>query len=148
MLPKITELEFNTQENETDLPPLGKSFLYDFDKGDFVIRNGKMVAIHGLETLKQWIIKVLKTERFRFRIYKDENYGATLDDLIGSSLPRAFIEAEIKREVTAALLEHTHIQEVQEWQFERDGKWMRIKFRVVTVEGAFDMDEQLKGVAA
>ncbi|OXS67527.1 hypothetical protein B1B04_22305 [Lysinibacillus sp. KCTC 33748] len=148
MLPKIAELEFNTQETEIDLPPLGKSFLYDFDKGDFVIRNGKMVAIHGLETLKQWILKVLKTERFRFRIYKDIPFGATLEDLIGSSLPRAFVEAEIKREVTAALLEHTHIQDVQEWQFVRDGKWMRIQFRVITVEGAFDIDEQLKEVAA
>ncbi|KOS61727.1 DUF2634 domain-containing protein [Lysinibacillus agricola] len=148
MLPKIAELEFNTQDIETDLPPLGKSFLYDFDKGDFVIRNGKMVAIHGLETLKQWILKVLKTERFRFRIYKDIPYGVTIADLIGSSLPRAFVEAEIKREVTASLMEHTHIQDVQEWQFERDGKWMRIKFRVVTVEGAFDIDEQLKEVAA
>lgn len=148
MLPKITELEFNTEEIEIDLPSLGKSFLYDFNKGDFVIRNGKMVAIHGLETLKQWIIKVLKTERFRFRIYKDIPYGTTLEDLIGSSLPRAFIEAEIKREVTTALLEHTHIQDVQEWQFVRDGKWMRIQFRVITVEGAFEIDEQLKEVAA
>lgn len=148
MLPKIAQLEFNTQEIEMDLPRLGKSFLYDFDKGDFVFKNGKMIEIHGLETLKQWILKVLKTERFRFRIYKDIPYGVTLEDLIGSSLPRAFIEAEIKREVTASLLEHTHIQEIQEWQFSHDGKWMRIKFRVVTVEGAFEIDEPIKKVAA
>ncbi|UPW82720.1 DUF2634 domain-containing protein [Lysinibacillus sp. Ag94] len=148
MLPKITQLEFNNQDIKTDLPPLGKSFLYDFEKGDFVIKNGKMVEVHGLETLKQWILKVLKTERFRFRIYKGIPYGVTLEDLIGSSLPRAFIEAEIKREVTASLMEHTHIQAIQEWQFTRDGKWMRIKFRVVTVEGAFDIDEPIKEVAA
>lgn len=148
MLPKITELEFETQDIETDLPPLGKSFLYDFDTGDFVLRNGKMVEVYGLETLKQWILKVLKTERFRFRIYKEIPYGVTLEDLIGSSLPRAFIEAEIKREVTASLVEHTHIQDIQKWQFSREGKWMRIKFTVITVEGAFEINEPLKGVAA
>ncbi|WP_285397651.1 DUF2634 domain-containing protein [Lysinibacillus sp. fls2-241-R2A-57] len=148
MLPKIAQLEFNNQEIKKDLPPLGKSFLYDFKKGDFVMRNGKMVEVHGLETLKQWILKVLKTERFRFRIYKDIPYGVTLEDLIGSNLPRAFVEAEIKREVTESLMEHTHIQAIQEWQFIRDGTWMRIKFRVITVEGAFDIDEPIKEVAA
>ncbi|WP_374966013.1 DUF2634 domain-containing protein [Lysinibacillus sp. RS5] len=148
MLPKIAQLEFNNQEIKTDLPPLGKSFLYDFEKGDFVMRNGKMVEVHGLETLKQWILKVLKTERFRFRIYKSIPYGVTLEDLIGSNLPRAFVEAEIKREVTESLMEHTHIQAIQEWQFTRDGTWMRIKFRVITMEGAFDVDEPFKEVAA
>ena len=64
MLPQIVDLEFNTEEIIKDLPPIGKSFLYDFKKGDFVMKNGKMVVIHGIEVLKQWILKVLKTERF------------------------------------------------------------------------------------
>ncbi|MFJ5771397.1 DUF2634 domain-containing protein [Psychrobacillus sp. NPDC093180] len=140
MLPKITELEINTQQTPQDLPPIGKSFLYDFGKGDFVRRNGKLVEIRGLAVLKQWIMKVLKTERFRFRIYDGIDYGVTLEDLIGSNLPRAFIEAEIKREVTASLLKHTHIQSISNWTFERDGKRMHIKFHVITVEGAFDME--------
>ncbi|MGE7838002.1 DUF2634 domain-containing protein [Viridibacillus arvi] len=140
MLPKITELEMNTEEIVEDLPPIGKSFLFDFKKGDFVFLNGKMVEIHGLEVLKQWILKVLKTEKFRFRIYDNVEYGVTLEDLIGSNLPRAFIEAEIKREVTASLLLHTHIESVDEWSFERDGKWMRIKFTVTTVEGSFETE--------
>ena len=140
MLPKIAELELNTQEIPEDLPPIGKSFLFDFDKGDFVIRNGKLVEIRGLEVLKQWITKVLKTERFRFRIYEDVEYGVTLEDLIGSNLPRAFIEAEIKREVTSSLLRHPHIQSVEEWSFERDGKWMRIFFRVITPNETFEME--------
>ncbi|WP_083671710.1 DUF2634 domain-containing protein [Viridibacillus sp. FSL H7-0596] len=140
MLPKITELEMSTEEIIEDLPPIGKSFLFDFKKGDFVILNGKMVEIHGIEVLKQWILKVLKTEQFRFKIYENVEYGVTLEELIGSNLPRAFIEAEIKREVTASLLLHTHIESVDEWSFERDGKWMRIKFTVTTVEGSFETE--------
>ncbi|MEK4247588.1 DUF2634 domain-containing protein [Psychrobacillus sp. FSL K6-2684] len=140
MLPKITELEFNTQELPETLPPLGKSFLYDYSKGDFVLVNGKMVELYGLESLKAWIMKGMKTEKFRFRIYDNEPYGTTLEDLIGSSLPRAYIEAEIKREVTSFLLTHPYIQNVEEWSFIRDGKWMRIFLRVITVEGAFEME--------
>ncbi|OMC81868.1 hypothetical protein BK128_21500 [Viridibacillus sp. FSL H7-0596] len=130
----------STEEIIEDLPPIGKSFLFDFKKGDFVILNGKMVEIHGIEVLKQWILKVLKTEQFRFKIYENVEYGVTLEELIGSNLPRAFIEAEIKREVTASLLLHTHIESVDEWSFERDGKWMRIKFTVTTVEGSFETE--------
>jgi len=138
MLPKIAELEFDKKEVKTDLPPLGKSFLYDFDNKDFHRRNGKLVPVYGIDTLKEWILKIFKTERHRFRVYKEVPYGMILEELIGSSLPRAFIEAEIKREITSSLLEHTHIQAIQDWQFVRDGKWMRIKFTVIPVEGAFD----------
>lgn len=142
MLPDIAELEFNTDttEQSKDLPKLGKSFLYDFDKGDFVIKDGKMVEIHGVEVLKQWILKVLKTERFRFKIYENIEYGVTLEDLIGSGFPRSFVEAEIKREVTASLILHSYIESVEDWTFERDGKWMKVWFTVVTIEGAFEME--------
>lgn len=142
MLPDIAELEFNTDttEQSKDLPKLGKSFLYDFDKGDFVIKDGKMVEIHGVEVLKQWILKVLKTERFRFKIYENIEYGVTLEDLIGSSFPRSFVEAEIKREVTASLILHSYIESVKDWTFERDGKWMKVWFTVVTIERAFEME--------
>ncbi|MFJ8261402.1 DUF2634 domain-containing protein [Rummeliibacillus sp. NPDC094406] len=140
MLPDIAELEFNTDTEPKDLPKLGKSFLYDFDKGDFVLKDGKMVEIHGVEVLKQWILKVLKTERFRFRIYENIEYGVTLEDLIGSSFPRSFVEAEIKREVTASLILHSYIESVEDWTFEHDGKWMKVWFTVVTIDGAFEME--------
>ncbi|KYG92347.1 hypothetical protein A0U40_05230 [[Bacillus] sp. KCTC 13219] len=140
MLPKITELEFNKVQLSEDLPPIGKSFLYDFDKGQFVLVDGGMVELHGIESLKMWIMKILKTERFRFRVYNDVEYGVTLEELIGSNLPRAFVEAEIKREVTTSLLLHTHISAIEKWDFERDGKWMYINFRVITPEGAFKQE--------
>lgn len=140
MLPKITELEFNIEQIPETLPPIGKSFLFDFDKSDFIYIDGKMVELHGIDSLKMWIMKVMKTERYRFRVYDDTEYGITIEDLIGSNLPRAYIEAEIKREVNTSLVRHTHIEAVEEWSFERDGKWMRIKFSVISPEGAFEQE--------
>lgn len=139
-LPKITELEFEESFVPDELPPLGINFLYDFDKGDFVYRDGKLVELYGIESLKMWIMKVMKTERFRFRVYDDTEYGILIEDLIGSNLPRAYIEAEIKREVTSSLVLHPYIDDIQEWTFERDGKWMRVRFRVITPIGAFEQE--------
>lgn len=134
MLPQITELEINTQELPDTLEPIGKEFLFDFQKGEFVTRNGSLVPVYGIESLKVWIEKTMRTEQFRFAIYEDDEYGVQLENLIGSNYPRDFIEAEIKREVTEALTRHPHINAIENWSFERDGKLMRIWFTVITPE--------------
>ncbi|MGE8080516.1 DUF2634 domain-containing protein [Peribacillus loiseleuriae] len=143
MLPKITELEFNTEDINEDLPTIGKSFLYDFNKGDFVLKDGKPVELHGIESLKMWINKVIRTEKFKFRIYDNTEYAMTLEDLMGSNFPQAFIEVEIKREVTSSLLLHPYIKSVDGWTFVRDGTQMKIQFGVTTVEGVFEMEVSL-----
>lgn len=140
MLPEITDLEFEIEEFPEDLPPIGKSFLFDFAKGEFVMRDGKMVPLYGIDALKMWIEKTLRTERYRFPIYEEVEYGVSLEDLIGSNYPRDFVESEIQREVTTALERHPHITAIENWQFERDGKWMKISFTVVTPEDEFEQE--------
>lgn len=139
MLPVITELEFDTELLTEDLPPIGKSFLYDFDLGDFVMLDGKLIEVYGIDSLKMWIMKVLKTEQDRFKIYEDTAYGTGIESLIGSNLPRMFIESEVEREVTETLLINPYIQTIDGWEFVRDGKHMRVKFNVNTTEGTFSL---------
>lgn len=131
MFPEITELEFDVEEVTESYVPMGKSYLYDFKRGEFAIRNGKQVEVFGKDALKVWIEKVLRTEYGRFCIYKNEEYGVVLEDLIGSNHPQSFVESEIKREVTLALLRHQDIIAIEQWSFTRDGRWMRISFVVV-----------------
>lgn len=106
-----------------------------------------MIVLEGIEALKMWILKVIRTEKFRFRIYEssvyeeDEQYGVTLEDLIGSNFDREFIEAEIEREVTEALLLHEYIVSVDEWSFERDSKKMVVSFAVTTYDETTTMME-------
>lgn len=140
MLPRVTELEFDTEEVTETPPVIQNSFLYDFEKGQFVLRDGKLVELEGIEALKMWIIKVMKTERDRFKIYENEEYGTTIEDLIGTNYPRQFVEAEIKREVTSSLLNHPYIIGVQNWEFIHDGKWMRVRFKVVTPDNTFEQE--------
>lgn len=140
-LPEITELEFENVEFTEELEPIGITFLYDFKEGDFVMRDGKLIELFGLDSLKMWITKVLKTESFRFRIYENTVYGTSIESLIGSSLPRAYIESEIEREVTESLLLSPYINRLEGWQFERDGKWMRINFTVISpMYNTFDLE--------
>lgn len=139
MFPEITELEINIEPEAVEREPIGMSYLYDFQKGDFVLQNGRLVEVHGIDSLRVWVEKVLRTEYGRFRIYKEVEYGVILEDLIGSNYPRDFVEAEIEREVTTALLRHEHIISVENWDFERDGSTMRVWFTVVTPTDTFDM---------
>lgn len=152
MLPEIADLEFENDElAEEDVPTIGKSFLFDFKKGDFVMKDGKLVVLEGIEALKMWIVKVIRTEKFRFRIYEntgfedDEQYGVMLEDLIGSNFDREFIEAEIEREVTEALLLHEYIISVDEWQFERNSKKMTVSFAVTTYDETLNMEVDFDG---
>lgn len=151
MLPSIADLEFENDELLEDEPTIGKSFLFDFKTGDFVMKDGKLVILEGIEALKMWIVKVIRTEKFRFRIYEntgfedDEQYGVMLEDLIGSNFDREFIEAEIEREVTEALLLHEYIISVDEWQFERNSKKMAVSFAVTTYDETLNMEVDLDG---
>lgn len=117
----------------------GRSFLYDFKRGDFIYKNGAPIEVTGLKALEIWIEKVIRTERFRFNVHKDVNYGVTIEDLIGSLLPRGYIESEMTRELTESILENPLIDDLTNWNFEVDGSKWTISFTVQTVEGAFEM---------
>ncbi|MGE6513379.1 DUF2634 domain-containing protein [Lysinibacillus sphaericus] len=119
--------------NDNTLPAFtGKTFLYDFNKGDFIYKNGAPVEVDGIKAIQIWIEKVIRTERFKFNIYDGVDYGVTIEDLIGSNLPRGFIESEMKREFTESLLTNPYIEELINWSFKIDGSEWTISFTVIT----------------
>lgn len=118
----------------------GTTFLYDFQKGDFVYRNGAPIIVEGQKALEIWIEKVIRTERFKFKVYDNAEYGVTIEDLIGSNLPYSFLDAEMKRELTEAILRNPYIENLSEWKFEREGSLWTITFTVETVDGSFEME--------
>lgn len=124
--------------------PVGKiSFQYDFSKGDFLIEDGKIKSLSGIEALKMWITKVLKTEKYRFKIYKTDDiskYGATLLEIVTSKYPMEFIKSEIQREVTETLLKNTEIKEVSNFVFNRDKKVLNVTFNAKTVYGTVESE--------
>lgn len=118
----------------------GTTFLYDFKKGDYVYRNGAPIIVEGQKALEIWIEKVIRTERFKFRIYDNVEYGVTIEDLIGSNLPYSFLDSEMKRELTESILKNPLIENLSEWKFEREGSLWTITFTVETMDGSFEME--------
>jgi len=135
MFPDDISEYINNEEmiNENTTPTFnGKSFLYDFKKGDFIYKNGAPIEVDGIKAIRIWIEKVIRTERFKFNVYKDVNYGITLEDLIGSSLPKDYIKSEMIRELEESILTNPYIDELKDWSFVVDGSTWIVGFTVIT----------------
>jgi len=130
VFPEMAQLQFK-QPEPTPITDPGKSFQFDFTSGDFVLSDGKVVVIDELAALKVWVEKIIRTERFRYRLYARDDgneYGITLADLIGTVLPSAFVEAELKREIKEALTRHPRIAGVSNLSTIRDDARITISF--------------------
>lgn len=108
-----------------------KSYLFDFNKGDFVVRDGKLVECDGMDALKVWIEKILKTEKGRYRIYDGTGYGCQLEDLIiGNTYTLEFTEAELKREVEEAILKNPLVISVSNFALTKTANALTIQIEV------------------
>ena len=118
-------------KNETVSSNGTKTYLFDFDKGDFVVRDGKLVVCDGVEAIRVWIEKIIRTEKSRYPIYDDTEYGCHLEDLIiGNNYTVEFIEAELKREIEEALLQNPQISNVSGFQLTRDANSITVTLEV------------------
>ena len=114
----------------------GKSFLFDFSKGDFVLRDGKIQVIEDIAALKVWIEKILRTKRDEYKIYEGTPYGSRFDDLVvGSTYPPAFIDSELRREVEEALTQNPQIITISEFEVDRSAGNCVVSFNVTLVSG-------------
>lgn len=134
--------EYYNSEVDNKTTITGKSFLFDFKTGDFVIENGKPVEVNGFEALKMWIIKVLKTPVNKYDVYiKKDEYGVEdLEELITSDLPFPFIKSEIERIIKETLTQNTAIKSVQNFKFERNKRVLTVSFDVYTIYGTVESE--------
>ena len=129
MFPNSANVNLN---NETKLSNGTKSYLFDFASGDFVVRDGKLIECDDIDSIKVWIEKILRTEKDRYSIYNDTEYGCHLEDLIiGNSYTVEFIEAELKREIEDALKQNSQISSVTNVQITRSKNSITVTLEVV-----------------
>ena len=95
-----------------------------------------------MDAVKQAIIKILGTERFKNLIYSD-NYGCEIKDMMMSDENTdAFIESEIPELITDALSDDERIIDVDNFDFVREGiDTLRVIFDVATIYGILHMEE-------
>jgi phage baseplate assembly protein W len=146
MFPQTSDLPRSAAQNITKYG-FGKSFLFDFDKGDFVLRDGKTVVAEDVEALKVWIEKILRTKRGEYKIYEGTPYGSRFDDLIiGSAFHPAFIDSELRREVEDALTQNPQIITISEFEVDRSASNCTVSFAVTLASGlSFGQEVNLGG---
>jgi len=133
MFPNTQDLS-DSAASESAAAGTGKSFLFDFSAGEFVIQNGRLVET---EDISVWIEKILRTEKDRFDIYADTNYGVHLEDLIiGTNYDQAFVQSELKREIEEALLTHPDITGISNFTAEKTETGIIISMEVETGDTA------------
>ncbi|WP_019420198.1 DUF2634 domain-containing protein [Paenibacillus sp. OSY-SE] len=95
--------EQETEEPEEQETDFGRSWRFDFEKGDFVMTPTRKVAVaDDTAAWVMWCEKAIRTPRYRHLIYSRE-HGHEFDELIGKGYSRAVIESEIQRIVTETL---------------------------------------------
>ncbi len=87
-----------------------KTPYFDYSAGDFTVVNGHIKTVVGVEFVRQYIQKVIRTAKGIYKIY--DGYGSEVVSLIGKVLPAAFMQSEVQRTIAEALLKCEYIKSV------------------------------------
>lgn len=93
--------------------------------------------IDDLESIEQAIYLILSTERYAYIIYSWD-YGIELVDLFGK--PMSYVMSELPRRIKEALTMDDRIDDVTNFEFEKDGKKLHTKFTVITKLGEINTE--------
>jgi phage baseplate assembly protein W len=100
------------------------------------INNNRIAGkVDGIDAVRQAVSKILLTERFQYLIYNSD-YGVELNSLIGQ--PQGYVQADIKRRITEALMQDDRIRNVTDFNIQFDGDIANVAFTVVSVYGSFN----------
>ena len=119
--------------NESTEP--SNTFFIDFEKGRI---SG---FIDEKEAVKQAIMLILNTERYKFLIYS-WNYGAEFEALIGTHPD--IVEDEAERLISEALLQDDRITAVYDFEFSRNRDTLLVNFKVDSIYGGIDIETEVR----
>ncbi|AVK49959.1 hypothetical protein AXY43_19330 [Clostridium sp. MF28] len=140
MFPNQEAVSTITQLNNANIMNSGgKSPSFNFELGDFNVKDGKVETVSKYEALKQWIQKTIRTDKNKYKIYNtndSEKYGVdSLLDLIMSEYPLPYKQAQIQTIITEALLRNSDIKSVNNFVFKKDKTLLNCNFDVISVYG-------------
>lgn len=123
MIPDVPNSEFEIVSYDT------RTFKLNLDN------NTIAGMIDDVEALKQTIETILMTERYKWVIYS-WGFGCELENLIGKN--PAYVQSELKRRITEALLVDDRITNVSEFKFDEantDKFSLTVNMTVETIYG-------------
>jgi len=99
-------------------------------------------TIDGLEALSQHCKKMLLTQRHKYLIY-DDDIGSEHETLIGADVPEEYIESELPRMITDALIGDNRIVDIRDFVQEKHGDERIVTFTIDSVYGEIEMEAGL-----
>lgn len=126
-------------DNIEDTEEVGTDFLFDYETGQHTLKNGTLEECSEVESIKQFIQNVLRTQANIYDIYiagETNIFGISIYKYLGTrTLPMGYLNSELKREVTQQLLRHPKVSSVTGWQGKRERQGLAISFNVILVDG-------------
>lgn len=124
----------NTDTNVQEPLVLKGSYLFDFNKGEFVKNpDGTVKKCDKLTAYKQWCQMATNTDRNKY-LYSD-SFGEEFYQLTGTGYSQEAIELEVKRMTTEALMVHPFTKDVTSFSFtwQNNGK-LYYTYTVITAD--------------
>lgn len=133
----INEVEIVDDDFEINLP-LATEYAWDFDKDEYIVKNGDMQIVTGNDAIEVWCYFALKTDRYVHEIYS-WNYGSEMYALIGQKYSRELTQSEAKRYITEALLINRYILDVDVRSIDFKGSRVYLEIYITTVYGGKEL---------
>ena len=135
------EIDFDFEDEEVleeleESTELGRVPKFDFDKGQYVIKDGKVIECTQEEAILQWIGFLIKTPADEFPVY--DSFGTYISNLIGYK-DASYVASEILAELDEKCTDNRAIESIRDFDYEKDNGLLKISFAVVTAT-----DEELE----
>lgn len=130
IFPQYNETVTTAEENFDIITDRGIDFLYDFNKKNFILEDGKLIQVTGEAGVAFWIEKTIRTEYERAAVYHNTNYGTELNRFIGQQMPKEIAKLQLEDSFKNALLRHERINSVSNFTFEQEKQQVYIAFEV------------------
>lgn len=134
MFPEFEEEYENLPEEEIEGTELGLTPLYDFQKREYVLRDGKVVYCSQKQATAQWVGFLALTMVGKYRVYDDTEFGTYIENYIGYK-DEAFVFSEIKRELQEKATLNRAIKSIEDFEMERAKDKLTVSMTVVMQDG-------------
>ncbi len=115
-------------------PEYGTSWLFSFEKGDFVVDGARrIVQADGHTAWAQWCVMAVLTQRFAYPVYSGD-FGAELEEAVQQK-DRGAVEADVEQTVTETLMVDPRTKLGRDFAFRWEGDQLFVSFVAEPVIG-------------
>ncbi|AKA69831.1 DUF2634 domain-containing protein [Clostridium scatologenes] len=135
----VSNLNTATESSAMATSSIPKEYAWDFEKNNFLLKDGKFQVVEGKEALKIWMWKALHTMKMTYSIYSN-SYGHDLDSIIGQGFSNGLVESEAKRLVRECLSANSHILRTEGFKVNYEEDKLSIEFTAITDQGKVNIN--------